>query len=55
MAYPLPPFPFSLGVECVGIIVALPTDQEALSDEEYRVRGFAVGSRVASVSVLHWI
>ncbi|KAI1793736.1 NAD(P)-binding protein [Ganoderma leucocontextum] len=45
---PLPPFPFTLGIECVGTIVTLPTDNDALSDEEYRVRGFAVGSRVVS-------
>ena len=47
---PLPPAPFSLGVECVGTIVALPTDASVLSDDEYRARGFAVGTRVVSVS-----
>ncbi|KAM5545502.1 hypothetical protein V8D89_000540 [Ganoderma adspersum] len=48
---PLPQSPFSLGVECVGTIVALPTDTSVLSDEEYRARGFAVGSRVVSWSL----
>ncbi|KAI1793737.1 NAD(P)-binding protein [Ganoderma leucocontextum] len=48
---PLPPFPFALGGECVGTIVSLPTDKSVLSDEEYRVRGFAVGSRVVASSM----
>ena len=47
---PLPPAPFSLGVECVGTIVALPMDTSVLSDEDYKARGFAVGGRVVSVS-----
>ncbi|PIL27058.1 hypothetical protein GSI_10197 [Ganoderma sinense ZZ0214-1] len=47
---PLPPFPFTLGIECLGTIVALPTDKAVLSDEEYTVRRFAVGSKVVSWS-----
>nr|VWP01538.1 Plp [Ganoderma boninense] len=44
------PFPFAPGVDCLGTIVALPTDEGALSDGEYRVRGFAVGGKVVSAS-----
>ncbi|TBU21784.1 NAD(P)-binding protein [Dichomitus squalens] len=45
---PLPPFPFALGVECAGTIVSVPTDDEVLKDEEYKVRSLKIGGRVVS-------
>ncbi|RPD63772.1 NAD-P-binding protein [Lentinus tigrinus ALCF2SS1-6] len=47
---PIPPLPQPLGAEAAGTIVALPTDQSVLSDEEYSIRGFRIGAKVALVS-----
>ena len=46
---PIPPLPQPLGSEAAGTIVALPTDESVLSDEEYKLRGFRLGARVALV------
>ncbi|KAI0717237.1 NAD-P-binding protein [Cerioporus squamosus] len=46
-AFPVSPPPKALGSEAAGIIVALPTDEAVLSNEEYKVRGFRVGGKVA--------
>ncbi|KAI0635278.1 NAD-P-binding protein [Trametes polyzona] len=45
--YPISSFPQPLGTEAAGEIVALPTDDKILGDEEYKLRGFAVGKKVA--------
>ncbi|KAH8110683.1 NAD-binding protein [Phellopilus nigrolimitatus] len=45
--YPAKSFPIRLGMEGSGVIVGLPKDQNVLSDEQYKKRGFAEGSRVA--------
>ena len=47
--YPIDAFPKALGSEAAGEIVALPTDEKVLSDEEYKLRKFAVGGKVAAV------
>ncbi|EGN93658.1 hypothetical protein SERLA73DRAFT_189395 [Serpula lacrymans var. lacrymans S7.3] len=44
--YPVSSFPFVLGKETAGIVVALPTDDTVLSDPDYQKRGYRVGSRV---------
>ena len=49
--YPIRAFPQPLGTEAAGEIVALPTDEAVLADEEYKLRGFAVGVNVAVVRV----
>ena len=46
---PIPPLPQPLGSEAAGTIVALPTDESVLSDEEYKLRGFRLGAKVALV------
>ena len=48
--YPISSFPQPLGTEAAGDIVVLPTDEKVLSDEEYRLRGFSLGGKVAVVS-----
>ncbi len=48
----VPPPPKPLGGEAAGTIVALPTDEGVLSNEDYRARGFRVGDKVAIVSAL---
>ncbi|TFK78826.1 NAD-P-binding protein [Polyporus arcularius HHB13444] len=45
--FPVPPPPKPLGGEAAGTIVALPTDEGVLSNEDYRARGFRVGDKVA--------
>lgn len=45
--YPISAFPQPLGTEAAGEIVALPTDEKVLADEEYKLRGFAIGGKVA--------
>ncbi|KAI0654464.1 NAD-P-binding protein [Cubamyces menziesii] len=45
--YPIKSFPQILGMEASGTIVSLPTDPAVLNDEEYKKRGYKVGSRVA--------
>ncbi|KAI0646415.1 NAD-P-binding protein [Trametes meyenii] len=45
--YPIASFPQPLGTEAAGEIVGLPTDEKILNDEEYKLRGFAVGVKVA--------
>ena len=47
--YPIDAFPKALGSEAAGEIVALPTDEKILTDEEYNLRKFAVGGKVAAV------
>ncbi|KAG8969737.1 hypothetical protein FRC03_001082 [Tulasnella sp. 419] len=46
--YPAPSFPFHLGQEPAGTIVALPTSEEVLNDPEYKLRSFQIGDRVAA-------
>ncbi|KAI0827025.1 NAD-P-binding protein [Trametes gibbosa] len=45
--YPIASFPQPLGTEAAGEVVALPTDSAVLNDEEYKLRGIAVGGKVA--------
>ncbi|KAI0777784.1 NAD-P-binding protein [Trametes elegans] len=45
--YPIKSFPQPLGTEAAGEVVALPTDAGVLGDEEYKLRGFKVGGKVA--------
>ncbi|KAI0711151.1 NAD-P-binding protein [Cerioporus squamosus] len=45
--YPIESFPRALGSEAAGEIVALPTDEKVLNDEEFKLRKFAVGGKVA--------
>ncbi|KAI0711294.1 NAD-P-binding protein [Earliella scabrosa] len=45
--YSISSFPQTLGVEGAGEIVALPTDGQVLGNEEYKLRGFKLGGRVA--------
>ena len=47
--YPIDSFPKALGSEAAGEIVALPTDEKILNDEEFKLRKFAVGGKVAVV------
>ena len=48
--YPAPKFPFQLGQEGAGTIVALPTDPKVLEDEDYKANGLTLGTRVFVVS-----
>ncbi|KAI1798102.1 NAD(P)-binding protein [Ganoderma leucocontextum] len=45
--YPVAQFPLALGREAAGVIVALPTDENVLNNEEYKLRGLKVGGKVA--------
>ncbi|KAI0336846.1 NAD-P-binding protein [Cubamyces sp. BRFM 1775] len=45
--YPISSFPQPLGTEAAGEIVGLPTDEKVLNDEEYKLRGFSLGGKVA--------
>ncbi|KAG1892608.1 hypothetical protein F4604DRAFT_1700434 [Suillus subluteus] len=45
--YKAPAFPFVIGEEASGVIVALPTDKSVLNDPDYKKRGYKIGSRVA--------
>lgn len=45
--YPVPSFPFVIGMEASGTIVGLPTAAGVLNDEEYKLRGFKIGGKVA--------
>ncbi|EMD32574.1 hypothetical protein CERSUDRAFT_87891 [Gelatoporia subvermispora B] len=45
--YPIQKFPQILGMEASGTIARLPTDESILNNEEFKKRGFRVGSRVA--------
>ncbi len=47
--YPINSFPSALGSEAAGEIVALPTDEKVLNDEEFKLRKFAVGGKAAVV------
>ncbi|KAI0348244.1 NAD-P-binding protein [Trametopsis cervina] len=49
--YPITSFPFVLGSEISGTIVALPTDESVLNHPIYKARGFKVGGRVAALKV----
>jgi len=40
-------FPHGVGVEGSGIILELPTDPSVVDDEEYKKRGFKIGSKVS--------
>ncbi|KAF8313079.1 NAD(P)-binding protein [Clavulina sp. PMI_390] len=42
-------FPFTLGQECTGTIVKLPTSSQVLEDDAYKRRGFQLGDRVAVI------
>ena len=48
--YPISSFPQPLGTEAAGEIVGLPTEGKVLNDEEYKLRGFSLGGKVAVVS-----
>ncbi|KAH9849205.1 NAD-P-binding protein [Lenzites betulinus] len=45
--YPIKSFPQILGMEASGTITSLPTDPAVLENEEFKKRGFKVGSKVA--------
>ncbi|KAH9852519.1 hypothetical protein C2E23DRAFT_885659 [Lenzites betulinus] len=45
--YPIASFPQPLGTEAAGEIVALPSGGTVLADEEFKLRGFTVGGKVA--------
>jgi len=45
--YPTTKFPRVLGFEASGTIVKLPSSNEVLNDDEFKLRGFAEGDRVA--------
>ena len=47
--YKFKELPAVLGSEAAGIIVSLPTDQDALNNETYKQQGFVVGGKVAVV------
>ncbi|KAI9063529.1 NAD-P-binding protein [Trametes sanguinea] len=47
--YPISSFPQPLGTEAAGEVVGLPTDDKVLNDEEYKLRGFKLGTKVAVV------
>lgn len=49
--YPIPSLPHPIGTEGAGIIVALPTDEAVLGDEEYQKRDFKIGQKVAVYSL----
>ncbi|RPD65638.1 NAD-P-binding protein [Lentinus tigrinus ALCF2SS1-7] len=49
--YPIASFPKPLGSEAAGEIVALPTDEAVLNDEEYKLRKFALGGKVAAYTM----
>lgn len=51
--YPIAKFPQPLGTEAAGEIVGLPTDDAVLNDEEFKLRGFALGGKVAIVGITH--
>lgn len=46
-------FPIRLGAESAGVVVALPTDDSVLKDEEYKQRAFTEGAKVVVVSMPH--
>ncbi|GBE89021.1 Probable quinone [Sparassis crispa] len=45
--YPIKTFPFVVGSESAGTIAALPADQSVLADEEFKLREFKIGGKVA--------
>ncbi|GJE89485.1 quinone oxidoreductase [Phanerochaete sordida] len=45
--YPVTSFPYVLGTEGSGTVVALPTDPKVLDDPHYKARGYKIGQRVA--------
>jgi len=45
--YPIASFPAVIGMEGSGTIVSLPTDESVVNGEEYKLRGFKVGAKVA--------
>ena len=47
--YPIKTFPQISGSEASGTIAALPTDPAVLNDEQFKLRGLKLGSRVAVV------
>ncbi|KAI0783113.1 NAD-P-binding protein [Abortiporus biennis] len=49
--YPVKSFPQISGQEASGTIVALPTDESILNDEQFKKRNFKIGSRVAVYSL----
>ncbi|EJC98614.1 NAD-binding protein [Fomitiporia mediterranea MF3/22] len=44
--YPAKSFPFGIGQEASGTVVALPTDQSVLADEEFKKRGLTGSAKV---------
>ncbi|KZT08736.1 NAD-P-binding protein [Laetiporus sulphureus 93-53] len=49
--YPTKSFPLAIGTEASGVIVALPTDEAVLNDEQYKKRGYKVGDKVAVMTL----
>ena len=47
--YKFKELPAVLGSEAAGIIVSLPTDQDVLNNETYKLKNFVVGGKVAVV------
>src|SRR5258708_34641634 len=46
---PPPGFPYTLGIEVAGRILALPASEAILNDKEYQSRNFKVGDKVVVV------
>ncbi|TCD68763.1 hypothetical protein EIP91_009909 [Steccherinum ochraceum] len=46
--YPVASWPYILGEESSGTIVALPTDPAILNDTDYKARNFSIGQRVVT-------
>ncbi|CAL1709099.1 unnamed protein product [Somion occarium] len=49
--YPVKSFPAHFGSEASGTIVSLPSDSDIVNDEEYKLRGFAIGTKVAAYTL----
>lgn len=49
--YPIKDFPQILGHEASGTIVALPTDEAVLNDEQFKAREYKIGGRVVLVRI----
>jgi hypothetical protein len=52
--YPLKEFPAIIGKEVSGTVIALPTDPVVLENETFKKNKFAVGRKVAAVSLQIW-
>jgi hypothetical protein len=52
--YPLKSFPATLGQEAAGILVGLPTDENVLNSQAFKMRNFEKGGKVAVVRFDHF-